>query len=424
MRGLLPTSPTSLIVTGAKGDTRRYRTFHLWQQLRLAGMDADVRHISQGDVVSAAANRQVLVLHRTPFDGTVNRLIETVRRRGGLVLADVDDLIFDPSAFQWINTPDFADPVRASLYQHEMQLQQRTLLACDAALASTDYLADIVRGMGKPAWVHRNAANLEMLAQSERARNRKRPTDGRFVIGYASGTPTHNLDFASISTALMQTLDALPRAVLWLIGPLDLAPEWQAYGERVRHFEAVSWRELPTWLAQVDVNLAPLLLDNPFSQSKSEIKFMEAALVGVSTIASATDAYQYAIRHGENGLLARNVEEWQVALLQLADPENRAALAEKGLQDALNLYTPQVRARQLVETLNKIAENFDRPYTWQVSDRNDENIEFGYWPVRWENLPTNLALGWYSLKTRGLSTLLKQIWITLRRFLARWIPYR
>lgn len=418
------TSPSILVVTGAKGDTRRYRAFHLWQQLRLAGVNADVRHISQRDALSTAIFHEVLVLHRTPFTGTVGRLIDSVHSRGGLVLADVDDLIFDPSAFQWINTPDFADPVRASLYQHEMQLQQHTLLAADGVLASTDYLARIVQKMGKPVWVHRNAANLDMLAQSEHARENKRPPDDRYVIGYASGTPTHNLDFAMISPALMRTLDTLPQAELWLIGPLDLAPEWQAYGQRVRRFKAVPWRELPFWLSQLDVNLAPLLLDNPFSQSKSEIKFMEAALVGVPTIASATDAYQFAIRHGENGLLARAVEEWQSALQQLIDPEYRAALAEKGLQDAMAHYSPQIRARQLVDTLITIAKNFDRQYTWQASDWDDKNTEYGNWPVRWENLPTNLALGWYSLRTRGLSTLFKQIWITLRRFLARWIPYR
>jgi hypothetical protein len=50
----------------------------------------------------------------------------------------------------------------------------------------------------------------------------------------------------------------------------------------------------------LDINLAPLVMDNPFAQSKSEIKYMEAALVRAPTIASPTDAYRFAIRPGEN----------------------------------------------------------------------------------------------------------------------------
>ena len=43
----------------------------------------------------------------------------------------------------------------------------------------------------------------------------------------------------------------------------------------------MNWRELPWIIAQTDINLAPLEMDNPFCQAKSEIKFVEAALVGV-----------------------------------------------------------------------------------------------------------------------------------------------
>ena len=273
------TSPSILIITGAKGDTRRYRAFHLYQQLLLAGIPAEVCHISDSQSEALAKHCELIIFHRTPFDPRVNRLIQSVRRRGGVVLVDADDLIFDPAAFQWIDSPDFKDPVRAQLYQAEMQRQRETLMRSDGALTSTNYLAEVVRNMGKPAWVHRNAANLEMIEISSRAKAQKRQPDGKYVIGYASGTPTHNRDFAMIAPALMETLRTTPQAELWVIGQLALEPAWKPFMNRIRRFKPVPWRELPFWLAQLDVNLAPLRLDNPFSQSKSEIKFMEAALV-------------------------------------------------------------------------------------------------------------------------------------------------
>ena len=416
--------PSILIITGAKGDTRRYRAFHLYQQLRMAEVEVSVFHVSDARAISQAEKCQVLVLHRVPYDPIVARLIDSVRRRAGLVLVDHDDLIFDPAAFQWIDSPDFQDPIRAQLYQQEMDRQKQTVLVSDGAITSTDYLAEVVRKTGKPAWVHRNAANLEMIEVSTRALAQKRQPDGKYVIGYASGTPTHNRDFAMIAPGLMETLRAVPEAELWVIGYLDLTSDWQPLENRVRTFKPVPWRELPFWLTQIDVNLAPLVPDNPFSQSKSEIKFMEAALVGVPTIASPTDAFVYAVRPGENGLLARTAGDWQAALAALADPARRAALGVTARNDALELYAPQYRAQQAVEMLNQIAAHFGQSGRWQFSTIPGDPLERYNWPVAWENVPSLAKMGMYSLQSRGVLTLLKQLWITLRRIAARWIPYR
>ena len=417
-------SPSILIITGAKGDTRRYRAFHLYQQLRMAGVEASTFHISDARASAQAEKCGVLVLHRVPNDSIVARLIDSVRRRSGLVLVDHDDLIFDPAAFQWIDSPDFQDPIRAQLYQQEMRRQQQTVLLGDAVITSTDYLADVVRKSGKPAWVHRNAANQEMLEISTRAIAQKRQPDGKYVIGYASGTPTHNRDFAMIAPALMETLNLNPRAELWIIGHLDLEPAWQSFKDRVRIFKPVPWRDLPFWLAQIDVNLAPLVLDNPFSLSKSEIKFMEAALVGVPTIASPTDAFTFAIRSGENGLLALSLQDWQAGLEALADPTQRTDMGEMARKGVLAQYTPQIRSQQIVDLLNQIASHCGSTDQWQVLAIPTMPLEQYNWPAAWEAGPSLVKMGVYSLQSRGVLTLLKQLWITLRRFTARWIPYR
>lgn len=415
-------SPSLLLISGAKGDTRRYRVFHLYQQLWMAGVSVSVRNISDFDVFKAAAACDLLILHRVPFTETVKRLIDSVHSRGGLILADEDDLIFDTAAFEWIDSPDFKDPIRSRLYRSEMQLQQETLLASDGVITSTDYLAQVVKKYGKPVWVHRNAANLEMIEISSHAIQQKRKPDGKYVIGYASGTLTHNRDFALIAPALLSTLETIPQAELWVIGYLDIPPDLDGVKNRIRRIKPVPWRKLPYWLSQFDVNLAPLLLDNPFSQSKSEIKYMEAALVGVPTIASPTDAFRFAIRSGENGLLAQNISEWQECLLLLAEPNRWESLANAAGAETYK-YTPQTRAQQAVDLLNKVMDYFGRsdhyPMPAIISGAGQEH----YWPKMWEVRPTKLDLGLYSLRSRGVSTLFKQVWITIRRFFARWIPY-
>ena len=65
------------------------------------------------------------------------------------------------------------------------------------------------------------------------------------------------------------------------------------------------------------MNLAPLEVGNPFCEAKSELKYFEAALAGVPTIASPTGPYRRAIRHGETGFLAETSSEWRDALERL-----------------------------------------------------------------------------------------------------------
>ncbi len=412
-----------LILSGVRGDTRRYRTLHLHQQLRLAGVDSILSHTTDPHLPQAALQAAVVVLHRVSYDAYIAGLIDDVHARRGLVLADIDDLIFDPQAFQWIDSPDFQDPVRASLYQAEMLRHRQTMEACDGIIASTDYLAKAAGSLGKPCWVHRNAANLEMVSRSGTARNHPRPADGKVVIGYASGTPTHNRDFNLISPALQAALHGHPEMELRIIGHLELDRSWDRLNDHLRRYPALPWRDLPSWLARLDLNLAPLALDNPFSQSKSEIKYMEAALVGVPTLASPTDAFLAAIRPGENGLLAGSEQEWRSQLEQLMASALRQSIGQAAYADAHQKYTPQVRASQAVSLLNQISRELGRSFCWQVNLAETVDLKQLWWAEQLELHPTLLEMGRYTLRRRGASTLARQAWIFFRRWLARYIPY-
>jgi glycosyltransferase involved in cell wall biosynthesis len=411
-----------LILSGARGDTRRYRTLHLHQQLKLAGLDSTLTHLTEPRLSAMAKQAEVLVLHRAPFDRYIDSLIAGVRGRGGLVLADTDDLIFEPQAFQWIDSPDFRDPLRARLYRQDMQRHRRTMEACDGVITSTVFLAGEAAALGKPCRVHRNAANLELAHLSALARSHPRPPDGKVIIGYASGTPTHNRDFEQAAPALQQFLQDYPQAELLLIGRLDLGDDWAPYMNRLRRFPLVPWRELPAWLAQLDINLAPLVPDNPFAQCKSEIKYMEAALAGVPTAASRTDSFQYAIRDGENGLLCLGTDEWQAALVAMLDTGLRQRMAAAALADVLERYSPQARALQAVAMLNELSAECGRPFRWNPAPPPADPAGL-WWPPAVDHKPSLLEMGWYSLRHRGLHILARQAWVYLRRSLAPVFPF-
>ena len=213
-----------------------------------------------------------------------------------------------------------------------------------------------------------------------------------------------------------------PQVCLEVIGPLEVGPGWEPFADRLVRRPFVNWRELPALLANWDINLAPLRLDNPFSQSKSEIKWLEAALVRVPTVASPTDAFSDAIEQGENGFLATESVEWEGILSWLIlSAEKRIEVGNRAYEDALDRYHPRVRSQELVNLLNDLSSTAGKPLRLEfchganaVVERLDPELE---------KHPTNLRRGWYELTHRGLWTLLRQVWVFFRRLAAPVFPF-
>ncbi|NJD58198.1 MAG: hypothetical protein C3F13_17395 [Anaerolineales bacterium] len=418
-------NPSLLILSGVQGDSRRYRTFHLYEQARLAGLNCQLTHITDSHLRPKISGASVIILHRAAFDSQVAWIEKEIHRQGGILINDLDDLIFDPDTIQYIHSPDFADPVRRSLYLEDVHRFRQTLDVSDHVIVSSNYLLERVQQLGKTASIHRNAFSLEMLSLADTAEHMLEAKDGHIVIGYASGTPTHDQDFALIKPALVSILQHNPQVVLWLVGRLDPGKDWGSLEDRVKVIEFVPWRKLNAIQASFDINLAPLQIDNPFGQSKSEIKYIEAALLRVPTIASPSDAYRYAIQDGQNGYLKRSTMEWEACLAELLNNfVLRSVLGKHAYEDVLKHYYPTLRANQLVDTLNTICANRFR-FQYLPPETDAESKPAGpFWScAAFERTPTLLQRGVYTLKHRNIQTLLKQIWIFIRRFVSPLFPF-
>lgn len=421
------------VFSGVRGDTRRYRTLHLYQQFRLMGVECQLSHSTDPALIEKVRRSKIVVLHRTAMDAHIRQVFDLVAASGGMVIQDTDDLVFDPTVFRWIDSPDFQDPVRSALYLQDMNRYRQTLQSTQAVLASTNFLAERVRQFHPKVWVHRNAFSLEMLAASAEALRQKQDSQGKLVIGYASGTPTHNRDFDLVAAPLQAFLRQNSQAELWLIGPLKLSPDWEPYAERIRRFALVPWLQLPSLIAQFDINLAPLVNDNPFNRSKSEIKYMEAAMVKVPTIASGTDAFQFAIRSGENGFLSETPEEWSQALETLLSEKRRAEVAECAYKRVMEEYHPVTRAGQLLDSLAQIcsegqdsqtfAEIFQNAREHLSANRSRDTFPEALVSRDVERHPNRIDQGLYLLRHQSLKTFIGQVWVFFRRLFAPLIPY-
>jgi glycosyltransferase involved in cell wall biosynthesis len=341
-----------IFVSGPGRGARRYRCEHPCEALELAGVEADVAYSADVDLASLADRFRTIVLYRVPWDDDVARLLD--RARGATVLTDVDDLVFDPATTPYLRALDALPPDEQRLHEETIAGIGRTLAAVDGVVVSTEPLAAAAAALNPRVVVVPNVVSAEMVRAGEAARagaDRRRPP----TIAYLSGTPTHDIDFLEAAPAVLDALERFAELRFLAVGHLGLDDRFDRFGDRVERLAAVPWQRLPSVLANVDVNLAPLERDNPFTEAKSCLKYLEAAVVGVPTVASPRADFRRVIRDGENGLLADHPEAWQRALRELLESRDLCErLGEAAREDVLERHTTTARSRGAYEAFSSL----------------------------------------------------------------------
>ena len=269
------------------------------------------------------------------WDKKIKKLSLIAKENKIPLLFDLDDSVFDKKYIMTVvntigetNNFDFWIPYFDRI--------QKTAERVDGFLVTNDYLGErIGKNFNKPYRVIRNSLNSAQIAASNAyLRFKKYPSEHKkFVIGYFSGSPTHVNDLAVALPEVLEFLDSHKDAVLRVVGLMDFDERIRKYYDRkqIEFVPPVDFRKLQRLMSEVDVNIAPLVI-NEFTNCKSELKFFEAAIVETTTIASPTYTFKRAISDGKNGFLACP-SEWydKLEYLYKHSEENRkiALVAKK-----------------------------------------------------------------------------------------------
>ena len=342
------------------------------------------------------AGIDMLVLWRAPWSEHVRTMIAICRAAGAAILFDLDDLVIDPALAQpaVIDGMRLAGIAAAELAPYFERLRE-TARAADLCVATTDELASHFRAANLPAVVIPNgfdAARLEASRLARRARAVAAPCfmgaggDGRLRIGYAAGTRTHQADFAACTGALVRLAAERPDLTLVLFRdaagePLvtfECPTSLDALADRIEWRDAVPFAALPAEIARFDIAICPLETGNPFCESKSEWKYVEAALASVPCVASPTGPLRRAIRDGETGFLAADAQGWYAALAALAgDADLRARVGAAALAHVLWRFGPQRRAELWRGLLDSRASANSRARGWEMALGRGQHAGFG-----------------------------------------------
>jgi hypothetical protein len=339
-----------LFIAGVEEAPMRYRAYLPAEALRRLGISAEVRFYTDPQLEKLAIDADLVVLFRVRATKRILALIDSLHQHNKPVLFDIDDLVFAPELISSIPWLDTLPPVEARIIERNSELFRTTMQSCDGVIASTGPLCDQTEKLGLPCCEFPNGVGEQLLRISKTTVAQPRESHP-FRIGYLSGTFTHQADWLLIEDAVLGFLERHADAELWIVGQVRQTPGFAAFGERIKFAPLVPWQHLPALTRQLDVNLAPLSAGT-FNECKSAIKWLEAALVQVTTIASAIQPYAGVIEHNRNGMLASSLSEWRNCLEQLhGDAEFRHRLGVQGQTDAISRFGPDRQAERYKEVL-------------------------------------------------------------------------
>ena len=331
-----------LFITGGVGDSARYRCHHVAEELGFRGFRTAITVQDNPLLPTYADKFSVFIFHRVLFTPSVAKLIERIKEQDKEIIFETDDLVYDPAYLEHMDYFKVMNSLERKLYEHGVGGEILADPYVKVATTTTSFLADKLREKGKQVFVVPNKLTEEDLAIAERIRNSliRNPLIRNSVsLAYFSGSASHNKDFATIAEPLLGILAKYPDTRLAIYGPLDLDTRFDALGGRVKRIPYVSREKHWANIASTDINLAPLEIGNPFCESKSELKFFEAGILGVPTVAAATKTFQEAIQDGKDGFVATTADEWTDKLEKLIlDPVLRHEMGEKAREKALAKY--------------------------------------------------------------------------------------
>jgi glycosyltransferase involved in cell wall biosynthesis len=289
-----------------------------WYRVRLpfdelAKRGHDVRY-QEGLVDRAALDGYPLVVGQRMDKPEALPIWRRLRAQAKLVY-EIDDDVFRVDPVNWMAHRVYSQPVPRDTVAHAAEV-------ADLVTVTTEPLAEVMRELNGNVAVLPNHVPAELLGWD-------RPRRDRVTVGWAGGA-SHGADMQMVASHLRRFLRRNPAADLHLIGT-DYRQTVRAPA-RFTDWSADIWAYYRT--IDFDIGLAPLV-DTPFSRSKSAIKAMEYAALGIPVVASDVDAYRPFVLDGVTGFLVAAEHEWGKRLYELAnDAPMREEMGRKAREHA------------------------------------------------------------------------------------------
>ncbi len=334
-----------------------YRVKFTAEALEDIGWKTYYFHSQNKEICKILEHCYIVVVFRTGWNSNFEAISKTCHTRKIPFVYDVDDIIFEPDLmtpelFPYLNTLSISEKNKWTEISNAQNLMLKN---SNAAILSTVPLANAASKYCNNVFVLPNTFNKTMLNLAHIASLRKKPSleDGILRIGFAVGTDTQIENLRVIEKPLSKVLTTNPMVHLVLVGPIDFSiyPLLSPFKNQIETRPKVALNDIFYEIQRFDINLAPLVVGNPFCETKSELRFLNAAAVLVPTIASPTLPFKNVILENKTGLIAHNEEEWVTKInLLLNDQTIRQKIGKNANDYIIKKFGPE----SLKEMVKKI----------------------------------------------------------------------
>ena len=334
----------------------RYRVLHQMEQLNAGFLESDEYFYLDIEPL-IVKNYRIIIFFRCPWTKKIEEAISLAKNLNKKVLFDIDDLVIDKKYTNLIPYLKTLTPKEKYIYDDGVERMKKTLLLCEGAITTTKALAEELKHYVTNVYINKNVASEEMCKLSNEAlalKKTKKKKDN-IIIGYFSGSITHNSDIEMIKFALIKILKEFKNVKLLLFGELSFPNFLTEFSSQIITKNFTNWKMLPQIISSVDINIAPIE-KTIFNAAKSENKWVEASLVKVPTISSDYGEFKNVIIHNETGLLCSETIDWYDSLKALITNEKlRRYLGENAYNICKKNYNSIYTGSKFANYLNSIA---------------------------------------------------------------------
>lgn len=320
------------------------RAYDLSEYLTLAGYN--VKIASPASSLFRLLNIKkysVIVFQRSIKAKIIDAFLELSVKNKIKTVYDCDDLTYDTELAN--NLKEDVESSTARLLRVALE-HYNVYAKCSYFLTTTNFLAahSKAKAPEKKVFILRNGLNKKYINICDSINVNNSASETKIIIGYMSGTATHNSDFKLVEKPILEIMKKYPHVYLKIVGLLSI-PECffdEGMSDRIIKKTFMNFYNLPYNINDFSINIAPSIIGNPFTEGKSELKYVYAGYLGIPTAASSTDAFRTAISNSVNGFLCSNEQEWFDSLEQLVtDTALRNRIGEEAKKHIKQEYTPE-----------------------------------------------------------------------------------
>lgn len=344
--------------------TFRYRTYNVMESMK----NNKKYHVTcflvteLYSIYNLIEKLDLVILQRAKWSFELESFIRVLKQNNKKIIYDMDDLIYHTKYVpKYLNS--IGDYREFSIDAFFALAKRYELVASisDGFIVTTNALyKNIKKDFGKPTWILPNFLNQEQEDESERIVGLKKNNylDDKFIIGYFSGSNSHQRDLEIIESAIVRLIEKYDNIYLKIVGFMNLSENFKKLKEdrKLIFDKFVPYQELQYKIGSVDLNVIPLQ-KHEFNNCKSELKYFEASIVDTISCATDNEVYRDIIIDGEDGFLCNEMDWYEKIEYIYLNRDKLNKMKQKAKKKCYEVYGNKNQEGKITKMYDEIIES-------------------------------------------------------------------